>query len=123
MKRIACAAAMLAAVFVTPAVAADHTMMLGDHYNVVGTNADGSPYRGTADVHVISTTTFLVAWHIKGAASSGFGMRMGDTISATYMLDGAPGLIIYRQTANGGFKGIWAIKGQNGSGTEEWTPQ
>ena len=57
-----------------------------------------------------------------GGSSNGFGMRMGDTISATYMLGNAPGLVIYRQTSDGGFKGIWAIKGHNGRGTEVWTP-
>ena len=114
-------AALLALVVTSGAAAAD-SMTLASHYNVAGTNANGSHYAGTVDVDVISTTTFLVAWHIGSGTSNGFGMRMGDTISATYMLNNMPGLIIYRATSNGGFKGIWAIRGQNGSGTEVWTP-
>ncbi len=115
--------ATVAALVLMSGTAIADTMTLAQHYNVTGTNANGSHYTGTADVTVISTTTFLVAWHIGSGTSSGFGMRMGDTISATYMLNGQPGLIIYRASGGGGFKGIWAIRGQNGSGTEAWTPQ
>ena len=123
IKTAVAAAALLVAFVATPAVAAN-TMTLAPHYSVAGTNPNGSAYSGTVDVDVISSTTFLVAWHIKGSGSSnGFGMRMGDTISATYLLGNAPGLVIYRQTNDGGFRGIWAIRGQNGSGTEVWTPQ
>ena len=122
MMKAICRAAFLALAVSAPAIAADHTMTLADHYSVAGTNPNGSHYAGTVDVNVISTTTFLVNWHISGGSSNGFGMRMGDTISVTYLLNGAPGLVIYRQQGDG-FRGIWAIKGHDGSGTEVWTPQ
>src|ERR1700742_2891417 len=97
----------LLALVVSSGAAVPGTMTLAQHYNVSGTNPNGSHYAGTVDVEVISTTTFLVAWHIGSGTSSGFGMRMGDTISATYMLNNQPGLIIYRADGAGGFKGIW----------------
>ena len=122
MFKTACAAALLVFATTASAEAAGDLMTLAPHYNVSGTNPNGSHYAGTVDVDVISNTTFLVAWHIGSGTSSGFGMRMGDTISATYLLGDKPGLIIYRANGAGGFKGIWAIRGQNGSGTETWTP-
>jgi hypothetical protein len=53
----------------------------------------------------------------------GFGMRQGDVLSATYMLDGQPGLVIYKVQDGGTFAGTWAIKGANGTGTEMLTPR
>ncbi len=97
------------------------TMTLASKYAVSGTNPDGSGYKGTADVKVISDTTFSIVWHISGADYKGFGMRLNDSLSATYMLDGEPGLIIY-QARDGRMSGLWAIRGQNGSGTETLTP-
>jgi hypothetical protein len=49
-------------------------------------------------------------------------MRMNDSISATYMLDGEPGLVIYKAADGGTFSGLWAVKGQDGSGSEVLTP-
>jgi hypothetical protein len=49
-------------------------------------------------------------------------MRMNNTISATYMLGGQPGLAIYRSNSDGTFTGIWAIRGQDGNGSEVLTP-
>lgn len=123
MFKAACAAALMLVATALPAAAADRVLTLAAHYSVDGTNPNGSHYAGTADIKVISNTTFSIAWNIKGAGSSnGFGMRMSDTISATYLLNGQPGLAMYRAQPDGSFKGIWAIRGQNGNGTEVLTP-
>jgi len=98
-------------------------LALSEHYQVVGTNANGSKYSGVADIKGISDTTFSIVWHIGSATQSGFGMRMKDTLSATYMLNGEPGLIIYRVQGNGSFTGTWAIRGEKGLGTETLTPR
>ena len=47
-------------------------------------------------------------------------MRMNDTLAATYLVNGEPGLIIYQVGDNGG---LWAIRGQNGNGTDRLTPR
>jgi hypothetical protein len=118
MFKAACAAALLVA-----AVATEHVLTLAKHYTVAGTNPNGSRYSGTADIDVISNTTFQISWHIKGTGSSnGFGMRMGDTLSVTYLLGSAPGLATYRANGDGSFHGIWAIRGHDGNGTEVLTP-
>jgi hypothetical protein len=103
------------------AVAAD-SMTLASHYDVAGTNPNGSAYSGTATVKVISDTTFTIKWDIAGSVYEGFGMRLNDTLSATYTIDGEPGLVMYKVDGNG-IKGLWAIRGHNGSGTEQLTPR
>lgn len=114
--------ALLALGFLLAAVPAQaETMTLASKYAVSGKNPDGSSYSGTADVKIISDTTFSIVWHISGADYKGFGMRLNDSLSATYTLDGDPGLVIY-QARDGRLSGLWAIRGQNGSGSETLTP-
>jgi len=99
------------------------TLTLASKYDAVGTNPDGSKYTGTATVEVISDATFTINWTIAGTVYKGFGMRMNDALSATYMIDGQPGLIIYKVDGNGRLSGLWAIRGKDGNGTERLTPR
>ena len=41
----------------------------------------------------------------------------------TYMLEGQPGLIIYKVQPDGTLAGTWAIKGESGTGSEVLTPR
>jgi hypothetical protein len=118
MARLFCLLALIA--FTVPAAA--DTLTLASTYDVVGTNPDGSQYKGKADVEVISKTTFTIKWTIAGSTYEGFGMRMNDTLAATYTMDGEPGLVIYRVDGNG-LDGLWAIRGHNRNGTEHLTPR
>jgi hypothetical protein len=97
-------------------------LTMASRYDVVGTNPDGSKYKGTADVEVISDTTFTIVWSVGGPTIRGFGMRMNDALAATYAINGEPGLVIYRVDGNG-LDGLWPIRGHNGSGTEHLTPR
>ena len=90
------------------------TLRLASSYKAVGKNGDGSSYTGTVTIKIISDTTYTIEWNIGGSVTKGFGMRMNDTLSATYMLNGEPGLIIYKVQGDGSLSGIWAIKGQTG---------
>ncbi|RAI40824.1 hypothetical protein CH341_23035 [Rhodoplanes roseus] len=119
--RCALAAIVVAASLITPAAA--ETLRLASSYAVAGTNGDGSTYSGTLSVQVISDTTYTVRWSIGGSTYTGFGMRMNDTLSATYTMDGKPGLVMYQVQDGGVLRGIWAVRGQNGSGTETLTPK
>ncbi len=98
------------------------SMTLASRYDVTGTNPDGSKYSGTASVKVISNTTFTIKWDIAGSVYEGFGMRLNDYLSATYTIDGEPGLVMYKVDGNG-ISGLWAIRGHNGSGTEQLKPR
>lgn len=115
------AAILVVGSLVAPAGA--ETLTLARSYAVAGTNPDGSGYSGTLAVQVISDTTYTVRWSIGGSTYTGFGMRMNDYLSATYTMDGKPGLVMYQVQDGGGLKGIWSVRGQNGSGTETLTPQ
>lgn len=99
------------------------TLMLSPKYDVVGTNPNGSKYSGTATIDVISDSTFSIRWSVGGSAYKGFGMRMNDALAATYVIDGDPGLIIYKVDESGTLNGLWSVRGRNGSGTERLTPQ
>ncbi|MBV1699211.1 MAG: hypothetical protein KGQ47_12790 [Hyphomicrobiales bacterium] len=118
MKGLLCIFAFLAVAL--PAGA--EPLTLASKYDVVGTNPDGSKYRGTADVNVISNSTFTIKWAIGTSTIEGFGMRMNNSLAATYEINGEPGLVIYRLEGNG-FDGLWAIRGHNGTGTEHLTPR
>jgi hypothetical protein len=99
------------------------TLTLASTYDATGTNPDGSKYTGTATVEIISDTTFTIRWTIGGAVYKGFGMRMNDALSATYTIDGEPGLVIYKVDSDGTLDGLWAIRGRDGNGTETLTPR
>jgi hypothetical protein len=94
---------------------------LASHYEASGNNPDGSKYTGNADVTVISDTTFSIVWKIEGQRYEGFGMRLNDALAATYMINGEPGLVIYKVDGNG-LTGAWAIRGHDGVGTEHLRP-
>jgi hypothetical protein len=118
MLRIVCALAFLDIAL----TAAAETLALASTYAVTGTNPDGSKYNGTAQVKVISSSTFTIKWLIGGSTIDGFGLRMNDALAATYSINGQPGLVIYKLEGND-FDGLWAIRGHNGNGTEHLTPR
>src|SRR5579862_1207210 len=76
-------------------------LRLAASYKAVGKNTDGSPYTGTVSIKIISDTTFSIEWKIGDSVTKGFGMRMNDSLSATYMLEGEPGLVIYKVQSDG----------------------
>ena len=99
------------------------TLTLASSYKAAGKNPDGSAYTGTVTLKVISDTTYTIEWKIGDSVLKGFGMRQGDTLAATYMLDGQPGLVMYKVQQGGTLSGTWAIKGESGSGSEVLTPR
>ena len=101
--------------------ASAESLTLATKYDAVGTNPDGSKYTGTATVQILSDTTFAIQWTINGTVYKGFGMRRNDALAATYTIDGEPGLVIYKVDGNG-LNGLWAIRGENGNGSEHLTP-
>lgn len=112
-------AALVFCLLAIPALA--DSMTLAKHYKATGTNPDGSTYTGDVKVEIISDTTFSIVWTIGGSKYKGFGMRRNEALAATYEIEGEPGLVIYQVDGNG-LNGAWAIRGQNGNGTERLTP-
>lgn len=96
---------------------------VGGTYAVNGTNIDGSPYTGTAEITLLSETTCAIEWTTGPTTSSGICMRNGNAFSAGYVLGDAIGLLIYEILNDGSMEGIWTVAGQDGTGTETLTPQ
>lgn len=114
---LACLA--LAAAIATPVAA----QSIGGSYVAEGTNLDGSPYHGTAEIKLTSDTTCVISWVTGSTTSRGICSRNGDAFAAAYVLGNAYGLVVYRVLPDGSLDGLWTIAGQNGAGTEKLTPR
>jgi hypothetical protein len=112
-------AVLLLLVLLAPVAAAEFRAGI---YRVAGTNLDGSPYEGRARITILSNTTCKIEWDT-GAPASGPCMRVGDYVSAAYVMSGAVGIIMYRLNEDGSLDGIWTVSGLNGAGTEHLTPR
>ena len=99
------------------------TAMAGQHYKVAGTNPDGSPYSGAADITRASDTTCNITWTAGSTSSNGICMRNGDAFAAGYVLRKDAGLVIYQVKEDGTLDGLWTVAGKNGTGTEVLTPE
>ena len=90
---------------------------IGGNYTVEGTNFDGSPYRGTAQIVVTTENTCRIVWNT-GSTSEGICMRYGPAFSAAYSSGNVVGLVIYEVMADGSLEGIWTVADTAGLGTE-----
>jgi hypothetical protein len=109
--------ALLGLCMIAPASA----QSIGGSYVVNGTNLDGSPYAGTAEITLTSSTTCAIHW-VVGSTSEGICSRNDDAFAAAYVLGDAIGLVVYKVRADGSLDGLWTIAGKEGSGTEVLTP-
>jgi hypothetical protein len=114
---------LLSAMFAALAAPAGAAGFHAGMYDVEGTNLDGSPYKGTAEVKVISDTTCQITWTTGSTSSVGLCMMMDGVVSAAYQQGDTVGVTMYHVNDDGSLEGAWTIAGQNGSGTEKLTPQ
>ena len=91
-------------------------------YTVNGTNLDGSPYTGTAEVKLLSDTTCQITWTTGSTSSVGLCMMMDGVVAAAYQQGTAVGVTMYHVNDDGSLDGAWTVAGQNGSGSEKLTP-
>ena len=110
------------AAIVSLAASASTAQDLTGHYAISGTNLDGSPYGGEAQITATSEYTCKIVWKTGGSTSSGICMRDGNAFAAGYELNGKVGLVIYLIKANGTLDGTWTVAGVNATGTEILTP-
>lgn len=96
---------------------------IGGTYEVQGTNFDGSPYGGEAEITLTSDVTCAIVWTTGDSNSSGICMRSGNVFAAGYELNGAVGLVIYQVKPNGVLNGSWTIGGTNAVGYEVLVPK
>jgi hypothetical protein len=115
---------IIGAAFAVATTGAAHAQNLGGRYQVQGTNLNGSPYAGIAEIKVVSSTTCTIRWQTGGGSvQDGICMRNGAAFSAAYAFpDGKVGLVIYRMLENGSLDGLWTVAGLNGAGKETLIP-
>ena len=109
-----------AAVVLCAAPAAAQTV--GGKYQVKGKNFDGSPYGGTAEISITSSTTCRITWRTGNTSSQGICMRNTSTFTAAYRLGNSVGLVIYDIGADGTLNGVWTLADKNGAGAEVLVP-
>jgi hypothetical protein len=90
-------------------------------YQVQGTNFDGSPYSGTAEITATSESTCRIEWNT-GSTSSGICMVNQNAFAAGYVLGDVVGLVIYEIMPDGSMHGTWTVADSPGVGTETLTP-
>jgi hypothetical protein len=96
---------------------------VGGRYSVQGTTAQGSAYRGVAQIELTSDTTCRIVWRTgENEVSEGICMRNRNAFSAAYRMQNVVGLVIYQVMPDGTLNGVWTIAGQPGAGTEVLTP-
>ena len=115
-------AIMLAGILAIGVAATASAAGIAGWYKVEGTNADGSPYRGVAEIVATGGSTCRIRWDT-GSISTGICMRSGDAFSAAYQLGDKIGLVIYEIQDDGSMRGTWTIADSPGVGTEMLTPQ
>lgn len=111
---------ILAAALLCAAPAAAQTV--GGRYQVQGKNFDGSPYGGTAEITVTSSTTCRITWRTGPTTSQGICMRNTSTFTAAYRLGNSIGLVIYDIRSDGTLDGVWTLADKNGAGAEVLVP-
>ena len=115
--------ALVAALAALGAGAAGAQQITG-RYQVIGDNANGTGYRGMAEISGTVGGNCAIRWTIANTpATQGFCMRQGNVLSAAYRFGNAIGLIVYRLNDDGTLDGTWTVAGQEGVGRERLVPQ
>ena len=112
---------LLLAAFAAASSGAAQAQTIGERYEVIGANIDGSPYRGQAQIVVTSQNTCRIMWSA-GGTSEGICMRNANAFTAAYSLKGKVGLVIYQLMQDGSLQGLWTIADTQGIGRETLVP-
>lgn len=110
-------ATVVAAAMVCTAAASAQT--IGGRYSVAGTNPDGSPYGGTAEIIPMKDNACRITWQV-GTTWNGVCLVATHAFGAVYQSGGAGGLAVYDLEADGTLRGVWSLGGK--TGTETLTP-
>jgi hypothetical protein len=95
-------------------------------YMVKGNNGEpDSDYTGTLTIVQTSKDTFKLTWNIAGDRYDGFAIGDERVLAASFSSKGASGtaLLVEDDESKGGYKSIWAFKGETQLGVELITPK
>ncbi|GJE61173.1 hypothetical protein [Methylobacterium trifolii] len=93
-------------------------------YAVKGNNGEkGTDYTGTLVITQTSKDTFKLSWNIGGDKYDGFAVGDARILAASFVSDGSSGAALLVDDEAGGYKSIWAFKGETKLGVEMITPK
>jgi hypothetical protein len=92
-------------------------------YDVAGTNLDGTPYTGVAQIRLLGINSFNIVWRLGNQLVEGVGMASGRTIAVVYGQAQRPGMGIYTLNPDGTIEGEWTVIGAGAIGRETLTPR
>jgi len=120
-KLIGCAMMVFAMVASVPAIAGGPGV-----YVVKGHNGEpDSNYTGTLTIVQTSKDTFKLTWMIEGERYDGFAVGDERVLAASFTSKGSSGtaLLVEDDENKGGYKSIWAFKGETKLGIELIAPK
>jgi hypothetical protein len=100
-----------------PATAPD----IAGSYSVVGSNPNGTPYKGALDVIKHSSNVYQFRWNA-GRQYDGIGVPNGNVVAVAFTegKDGTGcGVVSYQIKSDGSLDGVWGYWGRDESGTEK----
>ena len=118
IRRLALALPLVAALLPSPAAA-----QRAGIYDVSGTNLDGTPYTGQAQIRGLGLASFVILWRIGNQVVEGVGFASGRTIAVAYGLSQRPGIGIYTLNPDGSMEGEWTIVGAPAIARERLVPR
>jgi hypothetical protein len=95
-------------------------------YTVKGNNGEpDSDYTGTLTIVQTSKDTYKLTWNIAGDRYDGFAIGDERILAASFSSKGASGtaLLVEDDENKGGYKSIWAFKGETQLGIEVIVPK
>ncbi|HZH09174.1 MAG TPA: hypothetical protein VEZ24_02255 [Microvirga sp.] len=120
-KLMGCALMALALATSAPAMAGGPGV-----YTVKGNNGEpNSDYTGTLTIVQTSKDTFKLTWMIEGDRYDGFAIGDEHVLAASFTSKGSSGtaLLVEDDENKGGYKSIWAFKGETRLGIELISPK
>jgi len=95
-------------------------------YAVKGNNGEpNTDYEGTLTIVQTSKDTFKLTWNIGGDKYDGFAVGTHEFLAATFTSGKSIGtaLLVEDDDSKGGYKSVWAFKGETKLGVELITPK
>lgn len=111
-------AAGLSLALATPALAQRDGL-----YDVTGTNLDGTPYTGQAQIQAAGLASFIILWRMGNQVVEGVGFASGRTVAVAYGLAQRPGIGIYTLNPDGSLEGEWTVIGAPAIARERLVPR
>ncbi len=105
---------------------APESLAIQSEYRCEGVDFSGQPYSGS--VHIRRDgEVYALTWEVSFSRAGkvryeGLGIRVGDTLAATWIGTGKSGIIAYRIGPDGNLDGRWTVFGNKSTKTENLRP-